>query len=160
LLKAAKAIHNPPKVYGVGMPLGRNPSLENTLGALILGNGGHFCLPRFERRRVRLPEVRETIDMIKELAGKFANAIVRYNKAPAIWGGIGTHGLLKGKNQQGQSEVRRPVRLALPGRYRPESNGGQGVHPIGGNVWHKHDRRRDEGVTYSTPSTTNCSKSV
>jgi len=73
--KAAKAIHNPPKVYGVGMPLGRNPSLENTLGALILGNGGHFCLPRFERRRVRLPEVRETIDMIKELAGKFANAI-------------------------------------------------------------------------------------
>jgi hypothetical protein len=123
------------------------------------------------------PEVRETIDMIKELAqyappdatswanvetvngltsgyvgmacysgrvfsqavnpnpaynaalvGKFANAIVPYNKAPAIWGGIGTHGLFKGKNQQGAKELAKfslrkeqviSYMLVTPGTYSP-----------------------------------------
>jgi multiple sugar transport system substrate-binding protein len=68
LLKAAKAIHNPPNVYGAGMPLGRNPGIENTLGALILGNGGHFVSPDLKDVVFDSPEVREAVDVAKELA--------------------------------------------------------------------------------------------
>jgi multiple sugar transport system substrate-binding protein len=68
LLKAAKAIHNPPNVYGVGLPLGRNPGIENTLGALILGNGGHFVSPDLKDVVFDSPEVRDAVDVAKELA--------------------------------------------------------------------------------------------
>jgi len=68
MLKAVKAIHNPPNVYGAGLPLGRNPGIEYTLGAFILGNGGHFVSQDLNDVLFDSPEVREAVDVAKELA--------------------------------------------------------------------------------------------
>jgi hypothetical protein len=68
MLKAAKAIHKPPNVYGAGVPLGRNSAIESTLGALILSNGRHFVSPDLKDIVFDSPEVREAVDVVKELA--------------------------------------------------------------------------------------------
>ncbi|HEY8837553.1 MAG TPA: extracellular solute-binding protein [Dehalococcoidia bacterium] len=68
LLKAAKATHKPPQVYGVATPLGRNSSVVFLIGAFILNNGGHFVSQDLKDVVFDSPEVREAVDMIKELA--------------------------------------------------------------------------------------------
>jgi ABC-type glycerol-3-phosphate transport system substrate-binding protein len=68
LLQAVKATHKPPQVYGVAQALGRNASVLLFIGALILSNGGHFLSPDLKDVVFDSPEVRESIDLIKELS--------------------------------------------------------------------------------------------
>ncbi len=68
LLKAAKALHNPPKVYGMAMPLARNNTPQYNLGPFIFGNGGHLVSPDLKDVVFDSPEVRGAVDLVKELA--------------------------------------------------------------------------------------------
>ena len=68
LLKAVKAVHKPPSVYGLAMPLARNNACLQHIGALILGNGGHFVSADLKDVLFDSPEVRDAVDLIKELA--------------------------------------------------------------------------------------------
>jgi ABC-type glycerol-3-phosphate transport system substrate-binding protein len=68
LLNAVKATHKPPNVYGFAVALGRNAAVQAFIGALILSNGGHFVSPDLKDVVFDSPEVRESIDLIRELA--------------------------------------------------------------------------------------------
>jgi len=68
LLKAVKAMHKPPKVYGLATPLGRNIASQYLVAAFILGNGGHFVSQDLKDVVFDSPEVRDAVDVVKELA--------------------------------------------------------------------------------------------
>jgi multiple sugar transport system substrate-binding protein len=68
LLKAVKAMHKPPDVYGVGFPTGRNNGTQTPVLAFILNNGGHLVSPDLKSVAFDSPEVREAYQLLKELA--------------------------------------------------------------------------------------------
>jgi len=68
LLKAVKAVHKPPNVYGLSMTLAHNQALESFVVTQILGNGGHFVSADLKDVLFDSPEVRDAIDLVKELA--------------------------------------------------------------------------------------------
>ena len=68
LLKAVKAVHKPPKPYGIALPLARSVGTQNFLVFFILNNGGHFLSPDLKNVVFDSPEVREAVDLYKELA--------------------------------------------------------------------------------------------
>ena len=68
MVKAVKAIHNPPTLYGFGISLARNVGIQYMLGGLILGSGGHFVSPDSKDVLFDSQEVRDAVDVLKELA--------------------------------------------------------------------------------------------
>jgi len=68
LLKAVKAVHKPPQVYGVALPMGRSTGINFTIGAFILNNGGHFVSADLKDVLFDSPEVRDAVDVLKELS--------------------------------------------------------------------------------------------
>jgi ABC-type glycerol-3-phosphate transport system substrate-binding protein len=68
LLNAVKAVHKPPQMYGVGVPLGHTNAVQYVLNSFILSNGGHFLSQDLKDVVFDSPEVREALDMVKELA--------------------------------------------------------------------------------------------
>ena len=68
LLKAVKAVHKPPQVYGLAIPLGRTQSVYYDIGSHILGNGGHFVSQDLKDVVFDSPETRDALDLIKELS--------------------------------------------------------------------------------------------
>jgi multiple sugar transport system substrate-binding protein len=68
LLQAVKATHKPPKVYGLATALGRNGAVQWLLGTMILNNGGHMVSPDLKDVVFDSPEVRQAVDLVKELA--------------------------------------------------------------------------------------------
>jgi len=68
LLKAVKATHKPPEVYGMGIALARNAATVWLTGTLVMNNGGHFLSPDLKNVVFDSPEVRDAVDVVKELA--------------------------------------------------------------------------------------------
>ena len=138
LLKAAKATHNPPNVYGFGMPLGRNPGIENTLGAMIIGNGGHFVSQDLKDVQFDSPEVREAVDAVKELAqyappdatswalNETVTALVRGSLAMAVYTGRPFSALVA----QNPALVSKMSNTVIPYNKTPSSFGGIGAHGV------------------------------
>jgi ABC-type glycerol-3-phosphate transport system substrate-binding protein len=68
LLKAVKAMHKPPDVYGVGFPTARNSGTQTPVLAFILNNGGHLVSPDLKSVMFDSPEVREAYQLLKDLS--------------------------------------------------------------------------------------------
>jgi ABC-type glycerol-3-phosphate transport system substrate-binding protein len=68
LVKAVKAMHKPPDVYGVGFPMARNNAAHTFVLSFILNNGGHLVSPDLKSVVFDSQEVREAYELIKELA--------------------------------------------------------------------------------------------
>jgi multiple sugar transport system substrate-binding protein len=68
LVKAAKAMHKPPKVYGIGFPTSRKTATQFPILPLIFNNGGHLVSPDLKDVLFDSAEVREAYELMKELA--------------------------------------------------------------------------------------------
>jgi multiple sugar transport system substrate-binding protein len=68
LLNAVNALHKPPQQYGLAASLGRVTAGQVLIGSLILNNGGHFVSPDLKDVVFDSPEVREAVDLVRELA--------------------------------------------------------------------------------------------
>jgi multiple sugar transport system substrate-binding protein len=68
LLKAVKASHKPPDVYGVGFPTGRNNGTQTIVLSFILNNGGHLVSKDLKDVAFDSQEVREAYMLFQELA--------------------------------------------------------------------------------------------
>jgi len=68
LLKAVKAMHKPPNVYGIGFPTARKSGSLQPIMSLLLNNGGHLVSPDLKDVVFDSAEVRGAYELMKELA--------------------------------------------------------------------------------------------
>jgi ABC-type glycerol-3-phosphate transport system substrate-binding protein len=68
LVKAVKASHKPPDVYGVGFPTGRNNGTQTIVLSFILNNGGHLVSKDLKDVAFDTQEVREAYQLLKDLS--------------------------------------------------------------------------------------------
>jgi ABC-type glycerol-3-phosphate transport system substrate-binding protein len=67
LRNAAKAMHKPPNVYGIGFPTARKSGSLQPIMSLLLNNGGHLVSPDLKDVVFDSAEVREAYELMKEL---------------------------------------------------------------------------------------------
>jgi multiple sugar transport system substrate-binding protein len=67
LVKAVKATHKPPTMYGVGFPTARNSGAQTLILSFILNNGGHLVSADLKDVAFDSQEVREAYELMKEL---------------------------------------------------------------------------------------------
>jgi multiple sugar transport system substrate-binding protein len=164
LLKAVKALHKPPNVYGIGIPLGRNTTTQVFLGSAILGNGGHFVSQDLKDVLFDSPEVRDALDLYRELAQytppdatswafpEWINSIVQGTCATGIYLGRVFQNLVN----MNPSLIGKLSNTPIPYSKTPRSWGGYGAHglfkssktPQGAKELMKFSLRKDQAISY------------
>jgi len=162
LLKAVKAAHKPPSVYGVALPLGRNESSAWQFGSHILNNGGHFVSQDLKDVIFDSPEVREAVDLMRELsqytppgATSWANpelvdAIVKSTCAMGMYSGRVFVNLVN----QNPSLISKMSNTFIPYNKEVRSWGGIGAHglfkgaknPVGAKELLKFSMRKEQCI--------------
>jgi len=154
LLKAAKALHNPPKVYGFAMPTSRT-STAQYIAPFIFGNGGHLVSQDLKDVIFDSPEVREAVDLIKELAQYVppgaetwgapdqVGAIVMGTSAMGIYQGRVLPNLVK----QNPSLIGKMSNTLIPYNKEPRDWGGPAPHALFKNA--KNPQGAKEMIAFS-----------
>ena len=165
LLKAVKAVHKPPNVYGIGIPMGRSTSaFQYGPASLIFGNGGHFVSPDLKDVVFDSPEVREALDLIRELAqytppgattwvnNDQVDAIVHGNVAMGVYIGRVFENLVN----QNPGLIGKMSNALMPYNKEPRGWGGYGAHglfkssktPQGAKEMMKFSLNKEQFISY------------
>jgi ABC-type glycerol-3-phosphate transport system substrate-binding protein len=165
LLKAVKAVHKPPSVYGIGIPMGRNTAaLQYGLGTFIFGNGGHFVSQDLKDVVFDSPEVKDSIDLLRELSqytppgattwinNDQINAIVQGNVAMGVYLGRVFFNLVN----MNPSLIGKLSNTLVPYNKDPRGWGGYGAHglfkgaknPQGAKELMKFSMRKEQYISY------------
>ena len=163
LLKAVKATHKPPEVYGMGIALARNAATVWLTGTLVMNNGGHFLSPDLKDVVFDSAEVRETFDFVKELSAYAPPDAVTWNSANQIDAidrgsvAIGEYGGRPYADLVNKSPalVSKYFNSIIPYNKVPRSFGGAGVHALfkgknlaGAKELAKFSMRKEQFISY------------
>lgn len=164
LLRAVKATHKPPQVYGIGFPTARNAAPQYLTGLLIHNNGGSLVSPDLKDVTFDSQEVRDAIDLLRELNEYNApgtstwgnpeqvNAIVRGNIAMGhYWGRVFPNVYNENRDLAGKLG-----NTLVPYNKQPSSWGGTGGHavikagknPQGAKELAKFSMRKEQYISY------------
>ena len=164
LLKAVKALHKPPSMYGIAMPISHTNTPQYNLAPFIFGNGGHLLSADLKDVVFDSPEVREAVDLVKELTQYVppgatswgspdqVNAIVTGNCAMGIYLGRVFPNLVN----QNPSLIGKMSNTLIPYNKEPRTWGGPAPHalfkasknPAGAKEFMKFSMRKENYISY------------